>query len=67
MFKATDKQKERLKDIGKICQLCRQNANKTRTQVAKELGITLADITNFENGRVNNAIIYDYYLSEFIY
>ena len=35
MFKATDKQKERLKDIGKLCQLCRQNENKTRTQVAE--------------------------------
>ena len=67
MFVMNEEQKQRLKDIGEICQICRINSKTTREQVAKELNITIHDVCNFENGRVNNAIIYDYYLSKFIY
>lgn len=37
----------------------------TQSEVSKMTGVSRSNISNFENGRVNNAYLYDFYLSHF--
>lgn len=37
----------------------------TQLEVSKMTGVSRPHITNFENGRVNNAYLYDFYITHF--
>lgn len=37
----------------------------TQLEVSKMTGVSRPNISNFENGRVNNAYLYDFYLNHF--
>lgn len=39
--------------------------NYTQLEVSKMTGVSRSNISNFEKGRVNNAYLYDFYLSHF--
>ena len=37
----------------------------TQIEVSKMTGVSRSHIANFENGRVNNAYLYDFYVNHF--
>lgn len=37
----------------------------TQLEVSKMTGVSRSHIANFENGRVNNAYLYDFYIKHF--
>lgn len=37
----------------------------TQLEVSKMTGVSRSHIANFENGRVNNAYLYDFYINHF--
>lgn len=54
-----------LYEIGVACKNARKRNGKTQASVATSLGCTVENISAFEHGRNNNAIILFYYLSHF--
>lgn len=54
--------KDRLKQIGKECRDIRINYGYTQEQVAKELGENVNNISCFERGESNSAIILLWYI-----
>lgn len=51
-----------LKTLGSECEKFRKEKNITRAQVARELGMSVANIYSFENGNNDSAYIYDWYI-----
>lgn len=52
--------------IKKIRALAEERKKKyTQLEVSKMTGVSRPHITNFENGRVNNAYLYDFYVDHF--
>ena len=56
--------KVELKDKIKILAMERKKAF-TQSEVSRMTGVSRSNISNFEKGRVNNAYLYDFYLSHF--
>lgn len=53
---------DRLNQIGRACKQQRRKLNLKQITVAKETGYSVKNISGFETGRVNNAIILLWYL-----
>lgn len=53
---------EKLKEIGNECSLLRISLGITQEQVAKETNSTAGYISLFEHGKVNSAIILNWYI-----
>ena len=51
-----------LKYIGKVCKHFRKSINVTQEKMGKEIGYTASNISSFETGRSNNAIILAWYM-----
>ena len=54
----------RLQIIGKLCQNYRKKLNVKQIEVALETGYSLENVSAFENGRNNNANIYNWYVQK---
>lgn len=62
----TEKEKNKLKEIGKVCRDARMIYGVTQKVIADFLGYHRSAISNFERGLSNNAIILHYYITEFL-
>lgn len=67
MKELTKNQRLRLREINRMCKVCREAHNVSLVEAAQGTDFTAFDLANFENGKSNNALIYDVYLTKFIY
>lgn len=61
----TPEQKQCLIGLSALCVDYRQKNGYTQQQIANKLGIHVTTISGFENGRNNNAYIFNAYMSMF--
>lgn len=54
--------KEELKDIGRICADIRKSHNLTQKDVGDITGYSVSNICMFESGKVNNMLLYKFYI-----
>lgn len=55
--------RERLKEIGKKCKEYRIKAGYKQTDIARDLGFSMENISAFETGRNDNALILLWYIA----
>lgn len=65
MNKKKEINKKLLHDIGEICKKARKEHGKTQLQIAMELEYSIENISGFERGNNNNAVLLLYYILNF--
>ena len=55
-------QRKKLIEVGAYAKKLRENSLLSRKEFAKKIGIPLTTIENFENGRINNAVLLFQYI-----
>lgn len=53
---------DKLLTIGRFCQGIRKEKGKTQLDVALDTGYTVSNISEFERGHNNNAILFSWYI-----